>query len=172
MRGRWAPFHSAASQLPWSISTSPIAWTRAGRTINMEIGALRWLLKQAKLWRRLAHDIKLLPQRLRRRSRAQRRGKGQPHRHGQARTAMGERTPGYDGRASHYNARLRDSGAALGRREPDGQGSDGWPKQDRGREAKHSPQRWLPFSNCVSGRRSSLAMPSLRTDTYSHTPRG
>jgi integrase len=36
---------------------------RSGRTINMDIGALRRLLKQAKLWRRLSDDIKLLPQR-------------------------------------------------------------------------------------------------------------
>jgi integrase len=35
---------------------------RAGRTINMDIGALRRLLKQAKLWRRLSDDVRLLPQ--------------------------------------------------------------------------------------------------------------
>jgi integrase len=36
---------------------------KAGRTINMDIGALRRLLKQAKLWRRLSDDVRLLPQR-------------------------------------------------------------------------------------------------------------
>jgi integrase len=40
-----------------------VAEGRSGRTINMEIGALRRLLKRAKLWRRLCDDVKLLPQR-------------------------------------------------------------------------------------------------------------
>ncbi len=35
----------------------------SGRTVNMEVGLLRRILKRAKQWARLADDVEMLPER-------------------------------------------------------------------------------------------------------------
>ena len=87
----------------------------SNRTVNMDVGALRQVLKRFKQWRRLEDDVKMLTESGRRADRpgVDQQGAGTTAQGGRSQSGMGTRVVRRAARSEHVNARRRSEARAA-----------------------------------------------------------